>query len=99
MYTKKTDTRTDPDGNKTIQYLLSISYDDALTAITAELGNPFRDTSSLFWNDSELTADDSWVILEYNEFHYTEGLTSKTNQVRLIKNNTTGKQWNWQRSE
>ncbi|MDR1247966.1 MAG: InlB B-repeat-containing protein [Treponema sp.] len=94
-YSQKTETHTDSNGNKSTQYLLSITYKEALPLITAELGNPAGDQGSLFWGNSELAADNSWVILEYNEF-YTEGSASSTNQVRLIEKGTngiTGKRW------
>jgi hypothetical protein len=102
-YSQKTETHTDGDGNRSMQYLLSISYEDALTHLRIELNNPDeRDQYSLFWQDSELAAADGpWVVLEYNEYVYVEGGSSRTNQVRLIEKHTdgdlTGKRLNWQR--
>jgi uncharacterized repeat protein (TIGR02543 family) len=98
-YSQKTDTHIDSNGNKSTQYLLSISYEDALVTVKNELGEPQRDASSLFWSDSDMTTGESWVILEFNEFHYVENAVSSRNVVRLLNKETGGKQWGWQRSE
>jgi hypothetical protein len=88
----------DSDGNKSTHYLLSIPYSEALQHVTATLGSPDGDQGSLFW-DSALSAGDTWVILEYNEYVFSEGGASKTNQMRLVAKSGTisGKRWNRQR--
>ncbi|WP_198429916.1 InlB B-repeat-containing protein [Treponema primitia] len=99
-YSQKTDTITDSNDNKSTQYLLSISYDAALALNTNKLGSPDGDQNSLYAN-TNLSSGTDWVILEYNEYRYSEGSISYTNQVRLVQNSSTssGKRWNTQRSE
>lgn len=99
-FSEKTTTRTDSDGNKSTQYLLSMSYDNALAAVTRSLGSPVGDQNSFFWTGSSLaTSSPPWVILKFTEFHFSEGSISTTNQVRLVKNEggLSGKRWVWQR--
>jgi uncharacterized repeat protein (TIGR02543 family) len=95
----QTSTHTDNDNNKSTQYFLSISYEAALDNISDVLGESSGDIGSLFWNTSELSVGDNWVILEYIEYVFSEGQSSRTNQVRLISKNGAifGKRWNWQR--
>jgi uncharacterized repeat protein (TIGR02543 family) len=99
IYSQKTDTYIDSNGNKSTQYLLSISYEDALVVVKKELGEPQNNANSLFWSNSDITTGESWIILEFNEFHYVENSSSSRNVVRLLSKETGGKQWSWERNE
>jgi hypothetical protein len=101
QYSEKTETRIDSNGNKSTHYLLSISYENALAAITGLKGSPNGAQYSLFWNSS-ISSRESWVILESNEFHYVPGDpfpdgVSVVQQIRLIQKDggpPAGQRWN-----